>query len=298
LDWFSKYPPERFMGISSNDIAGVMGYGVEEETAIRDTVEAWQSGIGYHFSTDAYTRLPSWFEEYQQGLSEFVTTGLKLGELSAKAVDTEGNEIDGLWIEVRKSGRTVATGFSPAKFMLPEGAHQVFASNYQNYIFSKWQDGSTLIHYPVNVAEGAPLEVTAIYRNELADLHIDAADLSGNPIKGVELSVLREGKVVGEGKNPIHLQLPIGTYSISATSSKYFKFDHWSDSSRSNMTAVDLGHDVKYVAYYSSALETHLAEFGCGSDFGSKVADSMLRDGVLGGMFEIHMRKGISGGTC
>lgn len=61
--WTARYPPERFMGVSSNEESG-MGYRIDVQRAIADTRQAWASGIGWHASTDRYTRVPEWFEEY------------------------------------------------------------------------------------------------------------------------------------------------------------------------------------------------------------------------------------------
>lgn len=298
LDWFSNYPAERFMGISSNDITGVMGYGVDGEVALRDTVESWQNGIGYHYSTDTYTRLPSWFEDYQSGLSDFIVSGAQLGELAVRVVDTEGNEINGLWIEVRNDGRMVAAGFSPATFLLPEGSHQVIASNYQNYIFAKWQDGSAVPHHDIVAAQASPVELVAVYRNEQAELLVDSADLAGKPIRDMQVAVLREGDVVAEGKTPFQMRLPPGTYSVIASSSKYYAFDQWSDGFRGNATTVELLHDTRVIAHYASALMGKLGMVQCGADSKERVAESMLKGGTLGALLELRMINSVADMHC
>jgi hypothetical protein len=61
--WACDCAPERLMGVSSNE-AGGMGYPVDAARAIADTHEARRLGIGWHTSTDRYTALPDWFEEY------------------------------------------------------------------------------------------------------------------------------------------------------------------------------------------------------------------------------------------
>lgn len=61
--WCASHEADRFMGVSSNEEGG-MGYAVDRERAIADTREAWGTGIGWHTSTDRYTRLPEWFESY------------------------------------------------------------------------------------------------------------------------------------------------------------------------------------------------------------------------------------------
>jgi hypothetical protein len=61
IPWKSQYPPSRFMGVSSNEYCGQC---VFEDNAGARTADAWNSGIGYHFSTDRYIDLPSWFSAY------------------------------------------------------------------------------------------------------------------------------------------------------------------------------------------------------------------------------------------
>ena len=61
IPWKSNYAPARFMGVSSNEYCGQC---ITGENAATKTVEAWDSGIGYHFSTERYIDLPSWFGSY------------------------------------------------------------------------------------------------------------------------------------------------------------------------------------------------------------------------------------------
>jgi len=61
ITWMDRYPPSRFMGVSSNEYCIAC---VNESNASNKTVDAWSVGIGYHFATDRYTDLPSWFDSY------------------------------------------------------------------------------------------------------------------------------------------------------------------------------------------------------------------------------------------
>ena len=61
------YSSDRLMGVSSDE-ENAMGYGMDVETALRDTREAWESGIGWHTSTQRYTALPPWFGVYMAAL--------------------------------------------------------------------------------------------------------------------------------------------------------------------------------------------------------------------------------------
>jgi hypothetical protein len=288
IDWFSRYPATRFMGISSNDISNVMGYRVDEEAAARDTIEAWQGGIGYHFSTNTYTTLASWFEEYQKALEDYAVSGTELKELRVETVDGEGNDIKGLWMEVKKNGRVVITGFSPTKFLLPEGTYRVGAGNYQSFIFDRWQDGETSPYYSVTLADAT--ELVAVYRSELGNLRVESHDNLGNSIKGMHVTVSGSSGVVAEGFTPLNLRLPIGLYSIEASSYEYYQFDRWDDGSQIRQATV--GEDVKVAAYYDNMLADKLGTeiFSC-QDYQQQVADTMLKHGPLAGLLELQMRK-------
>jgi hypothetical protein len=290
IDWFSKYPATRFMGISSNDISNVMGYTVDGESSARDTIEAWQAGIGYHFSTNTYTTLAPWFEEYQKALEAYAVSGNELGELRVGTVDTEGNEINGLWIEVRKNDRVVMTGFSPARFLLPEGTYEVGAGNYQSFIFDRWQDGETSSYHSVTLAADAS-ELVAVYKSEFANLRVESYDNLGNSIKGMNVTVSgSSGGTVAEGFTPFSLRLPIGQYSVTASGSEHYQFTRWDDGS--HVRATSLAGDAKITAYYDNMLADKLGTeiFGC-QDYQQQVANSMLKSGPFAGLLELQMRK-------
>jgi hypothetical protein len=289
IDWFSKYPATRFMGISSNDIANVMGYKVDEEAAARDSIEAWQAGIGYHFSTNAYTTLAPWFEEYQKALEDYAVSGTELQELQVKTVDTEGSEIRGLWIEVKKNDRVVITGFSPTKFLLPEGTYQVGAGNYQSFTFERWQDDQTLPYRSVSVANAT--ELVAVYRSELGSLRVESYDHRGNSIRGMHITVSGGSGTVAEGFTPLNLRLPVGQYSIAASNYEYYEFDRWDDGSQVRQASV--GEDARVAAYYDNMLADKLGAeiFTSCQDHKQQVADSMLESGPLAGLLELQMRK-------
>jgi hypothetical protein len=47
---------------------------VNESNAAGKTAEAWNGGIGYHFSTDKYIDLPAWLNRYVLKSNEQRTT--------------------------------------------------------------------------------------------------------------------------------------------------------------------------------------------------------------------------------
>ncbi len=71
MPWIEKYPPSRFMGVSSNEYCGDC---ISESNALSRTTEAWDAGIGYHFSTDKYIDLPAWFNGYALQVKEEKST--------------------------------------------------------------------------------------------------------------------------------------------------------------------------------------------------------------------------------
>jgi len=61
--WARTYPPERFMGVSSNE-ERAMGYRVDKARAIADARLAWEAGVGWHTATTRYAEFPMWFDDY------------------------------------------------------------------------------------------------------------------------------------------------------------------------------------------------------------------------------------------
>jgi hypothetical protein len=82
MPWMAAYPPERFMGVSSNE-GRAMGYYVDERRAIADTREALQRGIGWHTSTDRYINLPIWFASHLRAVASGATPSIAMEERSA-----------------------------------------------------------------------------------------------------------------------------------------------------------------------------------------------------------------------
>jgi hypothetical protein len=69
--WRKEYDASRMMGVSSNEpgAGAELGYTIDREIAIRDTLDAWNQGIGWHYSTQSYIELPTWFTQYMRAVS-------------------------------------------------------------------------------------------------------------------------------------------------------------------------------------------------------------------------------------
>lgn len=71
IAWKDRYPPSRFMGVSSNEYCTGC---INESNAASKTAEAWDAGIAYHFATEMYIDLPTWFDSYASKIAEEKTT--------------------------------------------------------------------------------------------------------------------------------------------------------------------------------------------------------------------------------
>jgi hypothetical protein len=75
-----------------------------------------------------------------------------------------GQPINGLWTTLAQNGQVVATGFSPARFnLVPGQQYVVTVSNYQTYIFERWQDtGSPSAARSISISQAST--ITALYQ--------------------------------------------------------------------------------------------------------------------------------------
>lgn len=102
VEWMSRYPGWRYMGISSNEFVKVMGYHVNEQTAKQDLDEARSLNIAYQYSADHYIWLPPWLDVYGghhnsiHPISPYVELGLSSQERPDKyypVVDTTTDQV-------------------------------------------------------------------------------------------------------------------------------------------------------------------------------------------------------------
>lgn len=64
--------------------------------------------------------------------------------ITVKSVDSSGTAFSGMWTVITSNGQKVASGYTAFKYSSQTGnTYQVTVSNYQNYVFSHWSNGST-----------------------------------------------------------------------------------------------------------------------------------------------------------
>jgi hypothetical protein len=63
--------------------------------------------------------------------------------LAIKSVTTDGKAFDGMWVEIRSGSNLVHSGFTPLSYNATQGtAYTISVSDYRNYGFLNWNDGS------------------------------------------------------------------------------------------------------------------------------------------------------------
>jgi hypothetical protein len=112
--------------------------------------------------------LPSYFDDMAALLDDGSSSSpppepVQEHQLTVRSVDQTGKAINGMWVEVKKDGVSVRTGFTPLSLTLKEGTYTVSAGNYQLIIFDHWQDGSKSSTISVNLS--ADTTLTANYNN-------------------------------------------------------------------------------------------------------------------------------------
>lgn len=138
-------------------------------------------------------------------------------ELTVESVDQSGRAITGMWMEVKKNGATVGTGFTPLSLTLEESTYTVSAGSYQQNMFDHWHDGSESSTTSVNLS--ADSEVTAHYGNgAIAPLSVALSASSTTATAGASITF---GASIHGGTAPYtwSVRFGDGTTSPSTTAS-------------------------------------------------------------------------------
>jgi hypothetical protein len=144
-----------------------------------------------------------------------------------------GQPITGLWTTLAQNGQVVATGFSPARFnLVPGQQYVVTVSNYQTYVFERWQDtGSPSAARPISVSQAST--ITALYQapggtSETVVHMSDTTAVSGSvTYAGRQINaeyVTPSSQLVGDGIDSITVRLqrigtPPGTFQVGVFNS-------------------------------------------------------------------------------
>ncbi|MDG6998338.1 MAG: spherulation-specific family 4 protein [Nitrososphaerota archaeon] len=222
------------------------------------------SYVGYIYLTDAglpnpYGVLPSYFTSLVADLaaldpstSTTTTTTSSTVSVNVNSADLSGNQISGMWTTVSSNGATTQTGYTPVSFSAAVGnSYTVCVSNYGNYVFDHWSDGTTNSCDTITPNQSTSME--AYYSTGSASLTVQSEDLSGSTMSGLWTTISSNGVSVDSGYTTISYTGNVGqTYTVCVSNYGSYTFNHWSDGSTNSCDTVTLSSSTSLTAYYST----------------------------------------------
>jgi hypothetical protein len=190
-------------------------------------IEDATSLVGWIYVThdvlpNPWDSLPPYFESMADLLDDGSSTtpppppATESHSLTIRSVDQNGNAADGMWMEVKKGGETVSTGFTPMTLTLEESTYSISASNYGEITFDRWSDGTTSSTANVNLSDDRSL--TAHYRNGPAASPLSAS-LSADSASAQVGAAVRFSMSASGGASPYTWSLNFGDGTSTAFSS-------------------------------------------------------------------------------
>lgn len=197
--------------------------------------------------------------------------------LTVKTVNPTGGEIPGLFTVVTdQTGNVIAEGSSPLEVNIAPGTIVgIQVQNYQNYVFSYWQDTFSIDNDRITTIAGNTV-LTAVYSTTGIPvlppstggnvvLTVASIDQNGLPLPGMSVSVTAGTLIVNSGFTPLLSQIRTGSV-VTVTATKSFTdndpasptfgreivFDRWTDGNLSNVRNVTVNDNVTITAIYSS----------------------------------------------
>lgn len=175
--------------------------------------------------------------------------------LTVRTADAAGNPITGYYTVLSQDGAIVRTAFSPASFTLNSGqTYRVSVSDYGNYAFDHWNDGSTVRQKTVTGGQATTL--TAYYKSaapKAVNLMVESEDLVGDSITGLWTVVKKGGVTVKTGYTPLTYTAEAGsTYEVSVANYGNYEFDHWQGGGSGSTRQVTPNSDTTLTAVYST----------------------------------------------
>lgn len=175
--------------------------------------------------------------------------------ITVNSVDLTGTAFSGMYVELHASnGTTLATGYTPMTFTIPSGsAYTVVSSNYQNYVFNHWGDGTTNSSITISPTQNTTLTEYYSTAPTTVTLKVKSVDLSGNPITGLWTVIKSNGVIVAKGYTTLTFTATPGTtYTITMSNYQNYVFDHWGNGSTNPTKTVTPTQNLTVVAYYNS----------------------------------------------
>ena len=171
--------------------------------------------------------------------------------LTIKTVDSAGNPLSGYYTTLLREGSQAQSAFSPAQFSLAAGqTYQVSVSDYGDYAFSRWDDGSTSRTKTVSI--NSPTTLTAHYSTASSEVElvVRTAGLYGSPISGL-WTVIDDSGSTTTGFSPVKYKAQAGNrYIVTVGDYRNYVFDHWENGSKDRTRSVTPYDDKVITAFY------------------------------------------------
>ena len=174
--------------------------------------------------------------------------------ITVNSVDLFGNPINGLWTELILDDSTIDTGFTTKSFTGDSGTqYTVFVSDYQNYLFDHWDDGSTDRNRTITPT--GDMTLTASYQtgSPPVTLTVNSVDLFGNPINGLWTELILDDSTIDTGFTTKSFTGDSGTqYTVFVSDYQNYLFDHWDDGSTDRNRTITPTGDMTLTASYQT----------------------------------------------
>ena len=216
--------------------------------------------VGYMFITiddlpNPWDSLPSYYSTLASTINSANSGGSTTSTytVTVRSSDLTGASISGMWTTIKRSdGTTLKTGYTPLSFTAQSGAtYQVTVSNYNNYVFDHWDNGSTSSTRKITVSKATTL--TAYYSTgpKEVNLTIKSAGLTGNSISGLWVEIYSGSSLLKTGFTPLSYTVKSGqSYIVTMGEWQNYIFDHWDNGSTSRSRTISLSQDSTITAYY------------------------------------------------
>jgi len=213
------------MGLSKSGFA-TMSYGVSSFTA--SSVSAVANYAGYIYITNEgmpnpYSSLPSYFATL---VSDLKANSPATSSLLIQSADMSGNAITGLWTTVSYNGNLVASGYTPIAFNGTTGAqYSVSISNYGEYLFNHWENGSVDPSRTITLTQSMTL--TASYSTS-ASINVQSVTQSGATLTGMLTTVAHNGSVIASGHTSLsYTGVPGNKHTMCVGNYESHTFSRW-----------------------------------------------------------------------
>lgn len=208
---------------ANNAKLGMIPFGVGSMPS--NWIEDATSIVGWIYVThdvlpNPWDSLPPYFESMAELLDDGESTAppppTLEHTLTVRSVDQNGNAADGMWMEVKKSGATVSSGFTPFTLTLEQSTYTVSASNYGQLTFDHWSDGTS--SNTVTLTMSGDRTLTAHYNNGPTTSPLFAS-LSADASSAAAGSTITFSAAASGGASPYTWSVNYGDGSSSPLSS-------------------------------------------------------------------------------